>query len=431
MAEVLPIKGIRYNNKLIESFNDVVTPPYDVISPSAQQLLYDKHPYNIIRLELSKSYPADSKADNRYTRAADTFNNWQEKGILMQDPLPSVYMYQQEFISNSNTYFRTGFICGLKCDEYGPGKVLPHEETFPKAKKDRKLLLEMCNANFSPIFGLYDDPEKIIQNRLTAFCTNRSADHTVTDENQTVHRVWVVNDNNIISLIQNHLSNKTIYIADGHHRYETAVAYGKEMTAAGKQDYDRVLITLVNLHDEGLIVLPTHRMIKNIPLFDLEKLLTSAEQYFDTKQISATKETISNELALASNPSFVLYSGNKQAVALTLKPHLDPEKLHEVAKCTEWKKLDVSLLQTLILEKQLSIGANERASGEYLAFTRDADEAISQVDAGNYQLSILMRPTKVEQVTAVATAGDKMPQKSTYFYPKLLTGLVINPLGTK
>jgi len=431
MAEILPIKGIRYNTKSIESINDVVTPPYDVISPSAQQLLYDKHPYNIIRLELSKSYPADSETDNRYTRAADTFNNWQEKGILIQDQLPSIYMYQQEFISNGNTYFRTGFICGLKCDEYGPGKVLPHEETLPKAKKDRKLLLELCNANFSPIFGLYDDPEKVVQNSLATFCNNRQADHTVMDENQTVHRVWAINDNNIISLIQNHLANKTIYIADGHHRYETALAYGKEMNATGKQGYDRVLITLVNLHDEGLIVLPTHRMIKNLSVFDFEKLLANTEQYFDTKRISATKEAISNELALASNPSFVLYSGNKQAIVLTLKAHLDPVNLHKADKCREWKKLDVSLLQTLILEKQLAIGAKERASGDYLAFTRDADEAISQVDAGNYQLSILMRPTKVEQVTAVATAGDKMPQKSTYFYPKLLTGLVINPLGTK
>ncbi|MBO8167775.1 MAG: DUF1015 domain-containing protein [Thermoanaerobacteraceae bacterium] len=429
MAAIVPIKGLRYNQNKITNIADVLTPPYDVIDPVAQQLFYDRHPYNIIRLELGKTYADDDTNNNRYTRAAKTFRQWWENGILVQDDKPSIYLYQQQFTVQDKTYTRTGFICGLQCEEYAPGAVLPHEETLPKAKEDRKKLMEACHANFSCIFGLYDEPEMKVQSLLLAACKGKKPDYAITDGQNVTHLLWAIQDQELIAEVQRILADKTVYIADGHHRYETALAHAEEMRALGNPGYEHVMVTLVNLHDEGLVILPTHRLLKNIPELNMEQLLHSVADYFEIEKIAATEHGVEERLSSTRQTSFVLYPGGEEAYQLTLKGSCKPETLHGHDKSVPWRQLDVSILHSLILEKHLGIGSAQRASGKYLAYTRDAQEALTKVQSGEYQLAVFMKPTKVEQVIAVAAAGDKMPQKSTYFYPKLITGLVINPLG--
>ncbi len=378
---------------------------------------------------MGKTFPDDTKNSNRYTRAAETFNNWRKNGVFIQDQQPSFYLYRQEFTVNDTKYVRTGFIAGLKCVEYAPGAVLPHEETLPKAKKDRKLLMKACQANFSSIFGLYDEPERESQNLLLKACQSKEADCSVTDDLGIAHRLWVINDRKLISKVQKKLSGKTVYIADGHHRYETALSHAKEMRAAGKPGYDHVMVTLVNLYDEGLIILPTHRMLKNLPPINLQALLEECEKYFSVAEIEATVPNIVSKLNSVGRTAFVIYAGKDKAFLLSLTSGCKPETLHGQHKSVHWRKLDVSILHSLVLDNILGIGSAAMASGNYIAYTRDAGEALENVNTGSYQLSVLMKPTKLEQVTAVASAGDKMPQKSTYFYPKLIAGLVINPLG--
>ncbi|WP_366921652.1 DUF1015 domain-containing protein [Metallumcola ferriviriculae] len=431
MAEIVPIKGLRYNPKMVAHLEEVTTPPYDVIGPEAQNRFYEQHPYNIIRLELGKTYPDDDTDNNRYTRASEIFKQWQRDGILVQDSTPSLYLYRQEFSINGNTYNRTGFITGLKCVDYGRGEVLPHEETLPKAKTDRKLLLESCQANFSPIFGLYDEEEKSSQKLLLKVCQSKEPDCTVSDSTGVIHRLWAVTDIDVINKVQKNLFAKTIYIADGHHRYETALKHAEEMKAKGHDGYGHIMITLVNLHDDGLIILPTHRMIKNTSAEDLTRLLAESNKYFIIEKVAADAGALEDRLNETSKSAFAIYAGGDQAYFLTLRPDCYPETLYGLDKSLHWRKLDVAILHSMLLENVLGLGSAERASGDFITYTRNGKDTIDKVKNGDFCFSVLMRPTQVEQVTDVAGAGDKMPQKSTYFYPKLITGLVINPLGSK
>ncbi|MGI6066595.1 MAG: DUF1015 domain-containing protein, partial [Bacillota bacterium] len=316
------------------------------------------------------------------------------------------------------------------------GQVMPHEETLPKHKKDRLELMRATEANFSPIFGLYSDESRIIDKALLAAVGERKPDIDITDWAGEKHRVWVVSDPETINTVVRTMDKLKIYIADGHHRYETAAAYGQEMKYKGKRDFDYMLITLVNLFDEGLVVLPTHRLVKNVRNFDFAKFLSNVESSFQVIPISTAdskKEMLNKlleEMAEAGNSShaFGLYGG-KNMYLLKLRDDHDIEKMTDKTKSPAWRHLDVTILHSLILEKLLGIGAKERASEEFLKYTREDLAAIEAVDRGDCQIALLMNPTKVQEVTAVAEAGEKMPQKSTFFYPKVISGLVINKLG--
>jgi uncharacterized protein (DUF1015 family) len=437
MAEIKAIKGYRYNVEKFPDLSLLITPPYDVINQQAQEKFYAASPYNIIRLELGKKYLEDIGSDNVYTRAAETFQNWQEQGILIQEKKPALYLYRQEFQVNNHTYLRTGFMCGLKAEDYSSGQVLPHEETLPKHKADRLELMRATQANFSPIFGLYSDPEKIIDRTLIESIGNRHPDLEVSDWAQEKHSIWVITDEDVIQKVTDIMKNLKIYIADGHHRYETAATYGKEMAARGKTGYDHILIALVNLYDKGLIVLPTHRLIKNLANFDLTQFLHRVKSYFEViplPQLGSKKAALDKLLqemskAGASGTGFGLYGGNGNYYLLKLKEDTVLEQVIPQEKSPAWRNLDVTILHTLILENILDIGEKERASEGFLSYTRDDDYTIEAVDRGEFQFSLLMNPPKVEEVTAVAEAGEKMPQKSTFFYPKVISGLVINKLG--
>ncbi len=432
MADIIPFIGLRYNNTKIANLASVVTPPYDIIDEKAQARYYAESPVNIIRLELGLMYPDDDTRNNRYTRAKKYLDRWLEDEILVPEAKPSLYVYQQEFLGTNGKVTRNGLICGLGLEDYSQGNILPHEETLSKPKTDRLKLMESTQCNFSSIFGLYNDPEKIIDNTLLKAIEGRTPDVDITDEAGESHRMWVVSDEKVLEAVSLAFKKQQIFIADGHHRYETALGYSKQMKEAGHEGYDYVLATLVNLYDEGLVVLPTHRVVKNIKDLDLEQFKSALTEVFNVEEFNVTDDSpeFMTELTQRGKKKHVfgLYTPEKKLYLLTVKNMNQAKSLLPKEMSDSWKKLDVALLDNLILARLLGIDESDRKNHDNLSYTRDENWAIAQVDEGSHQLALLINSTLVEEVVAVAKAGDKMPQKSTYFYPKLLTGIVINPL---
>ncbi|NLC08271.1 MAG: DUF1015 domain-containing protein [Syntrophomonadaceae bacterium] len=440
MATVIPIRGIRYNQAKVGDLSQVVTPPYDIIDSVAQARYYANDPCNIIRLELGQIFAQDDEKNNRYTRAASYFARWQEEEILIRDEKPALYLYEQEFDLRGEKKVRTGFMCGVRLEPYAQGNILPHEETLSKPKADRLQLMRACQANFSPVFGLYADAENLINQTLSEARQNRPADVEFTDEAGEIHRLWVITDPTALNTVVNYMADKPIFIADGHHRYETALSYAEEMQSQGLTGYDTVLMTLVNLYDPGMLILPTHRLVKNIRNLDFPRLKEQLNTYFDLKAFpiptgeEESQQVIANFFKLLeekgkSGHAFGMYSRDRVLYLLTMRPECSPQDLLDPKHSAAWRNLDVAILDNLILDQMLGIGSEQRKNQDHLTYTRSEEEALNQVNSGVDQLAFFLNPTQVEEVTAVAAAGDKMPQKSTYFYPKLITGLVINPLG--
>jgi len=434
MAQIIPFKGLRYNQAKIFNLGSVVTPPYDVIDETAQAKYYAENPANIIRLELGLMFPQDTATNNRYTRAAQYLEKWLEDEILLPEAAPALYFYQQEFNVNEQVVIRNGFICGLKVEPYSTGNVLPHEETLSKPKADRLQLMRATQCNFSSIFGLYSDEARIIDNLIKEHTSNVMPTISIVDEAEEKHKIWVITDESVVEQIVNVMADKKVYIADGHHRYETALEYAQEMNELGQSGYDYVLTTLVNLYDEGLIVLPTHRVVKNIPEFNVKNLVDKLSTLFTVQELG-TSEALSqlmNNLEQTSEGTHVygMYV-NDQLYLLTLNNHAEAAALLPADRSDAWKKLDVALLDNLILDRMLNIGEQERRNQDHLAYTRSEKWLVEQVKNSNYQVGFIINPTRVQEIVDVASARDKMPQKSTYFYPKLITGLVINHMGYK
>ncbi|MGB9802296.1 DUF1015 domain-containing protein [Desulfofundulus sp.] len=451
MAEIKPFRGLRYADG-VGPLADLVTPPYDVIDAKAQDDYYQRHPYNIIRLEYGKVYPGDDESNNRYTRAAADFNAWREAGVLVPEKSPALYLYEQEFSVGGKRLVRSGMTCAVKLEPYEKGVVLPHEETLPRHKADRLALMRACRANFSPIFGLYADAEMTVDNLLRSQA-GRSPDLEFTGENGHGHRLWVVTDPGVIKQVQQAMADRRIFIADGHHRYETALAYSRERrqeegNPAEPGPYDYVMMTLVNLYDPGLVVLPTHRLVRNVEGLVVDEFLDKIREHFEIEAFPLAPDYgnfdgFIRELArhggftesdrpgagdLSHRHSFGLYCGGGHLYLLTLRDEGALSRLMPEGHSTAWQRLDVSVLHHLILDRLLGIGGAERARESHLTYTREEAGALKAVDEGEYRLAFFLNPTLVEEVTAVAASGEKMPQKSTFFYPKLITGLVINPL---
>ncbi|HHX94215.1 MAG TPA: DUF1015 domain-containing protein, partial [Clostridia bacterium] len=334
-------------------------------------------------------------------------------------------------------FSRKGILCTLQLEDYRNNVVIPHEETLPKAKADRLKLMRHCMANFSSIFAIYTDETNTAQQLFDQVQMQKPA-IDLTDENGISHRVWVVQDEGIIEKWQELMSNKQVYIADGHHRYETALEFQREMAGKGFEKCNRVMVTLVNTFDPGLVVFPTYRMVHNVPGFDAQNLKEKLRSIYKTVDlplhdltstagIEKSAQAIVDALAEADKDyhNFCMYTGGNQALMFSIRrtgEKFKPEK------SAEWNSLDVTILQEKILNQQLGIGDKERAEGNMLAYTRDAGEALAKVISGEFQASFLLNPTQTSEVIAVAGRGEKMPQKSTFYYPKLVTGLVINPL---
>ncbi|WP_027363302.1 DUF1015 domain-containing protein [Desulfotruncus alcoholivorax] len=434
MAEIAPLHGLRYVEKKAGDIEDLVTPPYDVIDPKAQEQYYERNPYNIIRLEYGLKYPEDDEANNRYTRAAKFFSQWQEEGILQAEEKPAIYLYRQEFGVDGKTLIRSGIICRVKLEPYEKGVVLPHEETMPKHKADRYALMTACGANFSPVFGIYSDRRRSIDLMLDEFTRGTPPSVRFTDEWGHGHSLWVIDSPDAVQKVQKQMEPRQIFIADGHHRYETALKFARDNPNIAGAGF--LMMTLVNLYDPGLVILPTHRLVTKSNL-DQSQLIAALQEDFlvdkvQTKDAAFIAGLLSEMANLNEDEGtkggqvFGLYLGNGLLYSLKLRDSSIIDSKMPAGRSKAWRALDVSVLQKLIFENILGIGMEELAGGEIIHYTRDAAEAMSKVDGGSHELAFIMNPTLISEVIEVATNGEKMPQKSTFFYPKLITGLVIN-----
>jgi uncharacterized protein (DUF1015 family) len=433
MAEVQPLRGIRYAPAYVQDIAQLVTPPYDVISKEQQAAYYARHPYNVIRLELGREFQEDDILNNVYTRASATYAEWRSRGILQQEASPACYLYQQRFAYNGQLYTRTSLLARVRLEPWESHVVLRHEHTLAKAKNDRLNLLRACATNFSPIMCMYDDPQARMRRLLSSYAAQ--AEVWFTDDVGEEHLLHPITDIQQIALIQDFFSQRQLYIADGHHRYETALAYRQEVLEQRKELHPEdavnfVLMALVDLDDPGLLVLPTHRMLFALKQTALDRLSTQQlARYFLVRPLAETaSEALVQHLVQAGEerPAFII-STAEQTLLLMLneqgKAHMQTSG-HSDA----WNELDVAILHRLILEELLGLSAADMAAETHIRYSHDAAEALQSVRSGQAQVAILLNATRVRQVCAVAQADEQMPQKSTYFYPKLITGLVMNPL---
>ena len=437
MADVQTLRGIRYSSDTVGDLAQVVTPPYDVISEEDQARYYARSPYNIIRLELGKEEPGDTSLNNRYTRAAAIFGEWRINDILRQEATPCYYLYQQIFNHDGQTYTRTSMLARVRLEPWSAKVVLPHETTHSKAKDDRLRLLRACAANFSPIMSMYEDPQGRIRRLLAAHAAN--AEVQFTDEVNEQHRLHLFTDPTQIALIQNFFAERQLYIADGHHRYETALNYREEIREQRRFIHENdavnfVLMALIDVDDPGLLVLPTHRLLIGLNPEALHALSSQQlAEYFMVQELGTRvpNEAILEHLAQAGKEetSFVI-STPEQNWLLRLNEQ-GKRRMEQSGHSTAWNELDVAVVHTLLLEDLLSISQEDVTAGKYIRYTRDAQEALQAVKTGEatrVQVALILNATRVRQVCDVAQADDRMPQKSTYFYPKLITGLVMNPV---
>ena len=436
MVEIRAFDGIVYDLDKTGGADDVLAPPYDVISPEEQDRLYSKHPNNVVRLILGKTSQKDADNDNRYTRSKADLDKWLDEGIVRPYGRPAIFLYSQEFsIDGGAPQIRTGFVCRLKIEPFGEGKVFPHERTLSGPKTDRLNLTRACRMNFSQVFGLYSDPDKALD-ELFSGIMSRQKPLVESDQEGTVHRMWPIEDEESIARIAAFLSDKDMVIADGHHRYETAVNYRNERRAQENGvpgDYDYVLMFLSNIHGEGFTVLPTHRFVlqTDVTAEDAIKTLSGDFEIRQEKTIDkAGLPAFMEELKAAGKKavSFGMYTGSGAMRLISLKADAPRPAPPGVEKIKLLGELDVTILQELVLDKALGVTRAKVEAGGHIYYTISGEAAMDKVDSGEAKMAFLMNPTEIGQVMDIAKGGGTMPQKSTYFYPKLISGLVFNPL---
>ncbi|MGY8770674.1 MAG: DUF1015 domain-containing protein [Pirellulales bacterium] len=438
MPEIQPIRGLRYDLGHVGSLSDVIAPPYDVISPEFQDELYKKHPANVIRLILNRQEPGDDDENNRYSRAARFLKNWQTEGVLQKEADPALYVYHQEFEAEGNKYVRHGFMGGVKVVPFGEGNVYPHEETHSAAKVDRLKLFNATKTNLSQIFGLYPDPENQVQSLLEAYIIGKTPIEA-TDHLGVLHRLWPVSDVELIAQVALAISEQPMYVADGHHRYETACNYRQqlidsdELTNGHPAEY--VMTMLVSMSDQGMIVLPTHRLFRGIPEISSAELLEKISGCFDTRVVGTgakQADEIWEDIETADQQGTVgLYCSKDDTWIMASINDAGRAKMAEVAseQSSDWQGLGVSILHRLIIETLL--GATDLPKPKYVHQVSEVIEGIEggDPDGGKFPLGAIVMPATLEHIRLISEHGERMPAKSTYFYPKLLSGLVFNPLS--
>ncbi|NLW92165.1 MAG: DUF1015 domain-containing protein, partial [Syntrophomonadaceae bacterium] len=404
MTTIVPFRGLRYNQQKIADISKVVTPPYDIIDEAAQARYYADNPVNVIRLELGLIFPEDTPANNRYTRSAQYLQKWMEDQTLKSEEKPSLYLYQQDFEIKGEKLTRTGLLCGLQVEPYAQGNILPHEETLSKPKADRLSLMRTTHSNFSSIFGLYSDEKMTIEKALRSDIKDRAPDMSMVDEAGELHQIWVISDEKTVAKVVKAMADKKIYIADGHHRYETALAYSEEMHEQGKPGYNYVMATLVNLYDEGLVVLPTHRVVGNLKSFEFNAFMKKLDQTFSVQPIGSREDLsvlMEKMASLGTQHAFGMYFDHKLYL-LTLKDFNQACTHLPTDKSAAWKALDVAIVDNLILDGLLSIGEQERRNQDNLAYSRDEEWVVNKIDGKEYQIGFFLNPTKVQEIVDVA-----------------------------
>jgi uncharacterized protein (DUF1015 family) len=422
MPEIKPFKGIHYNLEKVENLADVITQPYDQITDRMERAYKAKSPYNFVRLVLTK-YAEGHDRQREYADARRLSDEWLKTEMFVTDDKEAIYPYWQEFSVGGDTYVRKGFMCLVRLEELGKGNILPHEKTLSKPKADRLNLLRITQKDLEPVFLLYTDPKNVVNKALNKYCTKEPL-LEVKDEKEVTHKVWRVDTASVVNKISKLLKESIFVIADGHHRYETAFTYRNELENINdKHAANYKLITLVNIEDPGLVILPTHRLVKNIDDFNLETFLKKTSEYFDIKKTD--RNSIIKDIDTGELGTFGFYS-TITAYVLRIKSRTTMKKILP-DRSDEYRSLDVAVLHTLLIENVLGIEAEKIE--DHVRYERGAESTLRRVDSGEFQLALLMNPTRADQVKQVAEKKERMPQKSTDFYPKLVSGLVFQSLA--
>ena len=426
MVDIRAFKAIVYNKAKVNDIQKVFAPPYDVITPQAVEIYYEDHDYNIVRLILGKEFPADNSRNNKYIRAASFLESWLEQGVLKQDKEPAIYYYVQDYVERGKRKSRAGFLALMRLEDFEKGSVLPHENTHAKPKEDRLNLLRSVKANLSPIFSLFDDKKEILK-KISTYFSSSAPYIDVHDKEFTRHRLWGLTDKKMIKMVRETMKARKVFIADGHHRYEAAISFRNEMKKkighrTGKEPFNYCLMYFTGLNDKGITILPTHRLVRCHLRF--EEALEKIKDSFHIKKVKTKKEMLKGMgRHVIQDHKFGVYTGKGRYYILTLKDEDILEDAVKVERSFNWKRLDVSILHSLILP---AIIPSQEAEEKIIGYTENIDKAIESVNNNTCNVAFLLNPTMIEEVKDIALKGERMPHKSTFFYPKLLSGLVIN-----
>lgn len=420
MAKIEPLRAVRYDLASVGSLGDVTAPPYDVIDEAMRDELMSRSPFNVVEIDLPRANGGDP-----YLHAQTTFEAWQQQGVLVRERQPSLWVLTQDYaLPGGERRTRHGFFCRVRVEDYGPGRIRPHERTHPGPKEDRLRLTRATRANLSPIFSLFPDPSGAAWSALEPATADEPFGEA-TDADGTVNRLWRASDPEAIAAVQEALASAELLIADGHHRYETARTYAAEVGGEGEHGW--VLMFLCAMSDPGLTVLPTHRLLDNLKTSEIQMRLGAAlKRDFEVERVSR------EELKMDPDPGGPVTFGYmdsflKQGFKLTLKDQAIADRALE-GKPEAYRRLDTAVLEALVLRDTLGMSEHDIAEFNGIGYSKDFADALDAVETGRADAAFFMRGTPVEQVQEVAAEGESMPPKSTYFFPKIPTGLVFNPL---
>jgi len=436
---ITPFRGIHYHLGKISDFSKVTAPPYDVISESLQKKLYEISPCNIVRLDLGRQFPTDNEQNNRYTRAAKDLQSWLREGVLVRDEEPSYYLYEQIFeVAGKGRFQRRGFFALRQLEEFDKGNILPHEKTLSGPKADRLLLMKATQSNLSSIFSLYSDPEQKMAALLKPYFEKDPMIHFI-DDYQIEHRLWRVSDPVLFQKTHEILGKKKLFIADGHHRYETGITYRNWRRSQEAPDshekagYDSILMFFAEMSDPGLLILPTHRVLQNWPGFDKNHFKQEISRFFEIKSFKPDQKEVFLKTLQESEKDHafgVLLPGEAEMLLITLSkqkgggiPRLGdlPASLQEV---------DTAILHESLFRGILGLGDVDEKNQKFLRFIKETDEAFKARNESGVNCVFIMNCPQMDVLKKVTEEGLILPPKTTYFYPKILTGLVLNQLDT-
>ena len=448
MPSIAPLRGLRYDPKHVGTLSQVISPPYDVIDAQLQARLYEQHPANVIRLELNREEPGDNEQSNRYTRAAKFLRTWREQGVIMQEQAAALYVYHQQFEVDGQKHVRRGVMARVRLERFGTGNIHPHEETMSGPKQDRLLLTRACRANLSQVFGIYPDPEGEVQELLDQSVAGQPPVEA-TDHLGVRSWMWPLTSEPVAAKVARLLGPKPVFIADGHHRYETACTYRDEVAAAYAQEHgggplpsdhpaNFVLMMLVGMSDPGLIVLPTHRLFVQPAVATVTDLAARLGDCFTLEaagQGPAGAADVWMEIDIEDRQGTLgIYTSGDEAWTLARITPAGQLRMEQVTPDhgVAWRSLGVAILHRLVINELLGTQLGTKGSVREIptpGYVHSVSEVIEGLTTGRYPLAAIVLPASVDDIRNVSQTGDRLPAKSTYFYPKLASGLVFNPLA--
>lgn len=429
MAKIFPFRGLTYNPQKIGDFSSVVAPPYDVISPAYQAELYDRSPCNVVRIDFCRD-------PDPYDTVPKRFREWQEDGTLVPEDAPAIYYLSQEYrLPDGIPRERRGFIALTAIEDFGGG-IHGHENTLAEPREDRLKLMLACDAQFSSILALYTDEKPTLTDALSEHVSSREPKVEATEGEYGTSRLWAVTDPGLIALVQDAMSRQAVFIADGHHRYEAACGYrGRRLAdrpgAGGGEGFNRVMMYFANLREEGVVILPTHRLVRELPDAPMGDIEQKLQHHFHVEEFPRDADGRRRFLETVGNPESgqrlvgACFGGDSRYLALRIR---DNETLDQLAPDMgpELRGLDVTTLHVLLMEHILGVSTRGAVNTDAVAYTHDAEEALAEVESGGCRAAFILNPPTAGEMIEVSLKGEKMPQKSTYFFPKLVTGLVIH-----